>query len=196
MLKKKSSHWEKYYLAKEGKVSPLSKTCLELTKKTGIAYDLGCGAGGDSFYLSGLDWQVNAVDNEVGSINFIKSRMSDTDKIKLEQVSIHELRMKEADLVFASASLPFLNHDHFQEALSIIYKGLKNDGVFAGLVFGTKDDWANSDGMTFLSQNSFISMIDPYDILYFDEVIETRPSAQEELKQWHLYYFILRKLKS
>lgn len=189
--------WEDYYKkVSNRKEHPILRTALDMVSKKGLAYDLGAGAGVDSNYLAKNEWRVIAVDQEQASIDFIKKVTRDSSSVKAVCSSFESIDLEKCDLIFGAASFPFCKAKEFNKFWKKMKNALVKDGILAGNLFGINDTWAirNNKRMTFLDHDSISKLFDGFDIMYFDEVEEDRKTALGNLKHWHFYSFVLKKM--
>ncbi|MFT6071023.1 MAG: SAM-dependent methyltransferase [Bacteriovoracaceae bacterium] len=189
--------WEDYYKkVSKRKEHPVLRIALDMLSKKGLAYDLGAGAGVDSNYLARNGWRVIAVDQEQASIDFINKTTKDSRSVKAVRSNFESIDLKECDLIFGAASFPFCRAEEFNKFWENMKNALVKDGVLAGNLFGVNDTWAikNDKTMTFLDHDSISKLFKGFDIMYFDEVEEDRKTALGNLKHWHIYSFVLKRI--
>ncbi len=192
----KKESWNDYYKKISRKPpSLLLKVALNEVKQIGIAYDLGAGAGVDSKFLAKQGWNVFAVDKEPSSINFIRKIKTVRGDIKPVLSNFEELTLQKAHLIFASFSLPFCSPCKFPFLWNKIQSSLVGGGILAGTLLGNNDSWVkdSNGGMTFQTNKQILDLFEDYEILYFDEQEEDRPTALGKQKHWHVYSFVVRK---
>lgn len=161
----------------------------------GRAYDVGAGHGVDSKFLLENDWNVIAFDKEDSSVDFMKNYLPKTDKLKILKSDFEKPNFLKAELIFGGASFPFCHPTKFNNLWKNMTCSLNRGGILAGTLFGNNDTWAKAySDMTFLSNESFLNLLDGFEVLYFDEQEEDRATALGNMKHWHIYSFILRKI--
>lgn len=195
---KKKDNWLNYYKkVNDRPVHPILKIALQHIKHGRLAYDLGAGSGVDSRFLARKGWEVVAVDKEKSAIEFIQNSILG-ERVNLTAVcgSFEKIKLAESDLIFSSASLPFCNPKKFEKVWKKINASLKIGGIFAGTLFGEKDSWAKEyrKKMTFLSSQQLYRLLEGYDVLFYDQFEQDRPSALGPLKHWHFHSFVFKKL--
>ena len=179
---------------------PILLKALELFNGfKGYAVELGCGSGVDTIHLINSGWKVYTADGTADGFEHIKSTIS---KDKLSNVEfIHanfeNLVIPDADLVYSSYSIPFCRQEVFDTFWSNIVKAVKVGGRFAGHLFGEQDGWRNFiDNITLKTKSETINLFKDFDIEYFDELCEDKPSSNpliHEIKRWHVFEIIAIK---
>jgi SAM-dependent methyltransferase len=193
--------WTAYYRAQEGRAPrPLLFDALALGPVPGLpgapgdAIDLGCGDGTETLALLSRGWRVLAIDREPEAIARIQARLPAAHRPRLiAQVAAFEgLPLPPADLIYAGFSLPFCPPAHFAALWQEIVAALRAGGLFAGQLFGDRDEWAGTPGMTFYARDAARALLAPLHVERFDEV-EERGASFAGPKRWHLYHIIARK---
>jgi tellurite methyltransferase len=188
--------WLDYYKKVSGRKPD---SILQLATKnhhliSGIAYDMGCGAGDDTKYLLDKGFKVTAVDKEPAAIEFIRATIKNNDKLTLENNTFEKLAIARCSLIFGRASFPFCNPKYFDRFWNRMSISLKKDGLLCGTLFGDKDTWSTSKELTFISHRGWNKLLKKFEILYFDEQEFDDVTALGSKKHWHIYYFVLRKV--
>ncbi|MFQ6574248.1 class I SAM-dependent methyltransferase [Pseudomonas sp. UM16] len=195
----RSSNWKTYYDHHEGRpASVLLRAALHLVDTdTPIrqAIDLGCGAGNDTRFLLDSGWNVLAVDREDNAINLVKARGRGFPEGQLCAVAqafecLHPL--PSSSLIFAGMALPFCHREHFADFWSNILSTLEPGGVFAGNLFGDRDDWADRTFMNFHSEAQARALFQGLDLHLF-QVHEEDGPCMRGFKHWHRFDFIAKK---
>jgi ubiquinone/menaquinone biosynthesis C-methylase UbiE len=172
-----------------------TKTLANVSEKK--ALDIGSGAGNDSCFFLEQGFNVVALDKEESSFEFLLQRIPDADRNRIETVKAKmqdfKIQDNHYDLINASFSLPFCNKSEFNVVWKNIRNGLKKGGVFAGQLFGVKDEWNTSENMTFFSSDEVRELIKDFDIKIFDEIDEQGTVADGTAKHWHLFHLVLVK---
>ncbi|HXV42063.1 MAG TPA: class I SAM-dependent methyltransferase [Anaerolineae bacterium] len=162
-----------------------------------FAIDLGCGAGRDTFALLAQGWRVLALDQQPEAIEWIQANVPPDQKARLQtQVTTFEQAiLPPADLVNASFSLPFCAPQYFNRFWGQIVSALRPGGRFAGQFFGQQDDWAGNPSMTFHTAAQIDELLRGFAVELFKEVEEDGKTALGELKHWHVFSVVARKLR-
>ncbi|MEG0858655.1 MAG: class I SAM-dependent methyltransferase [Pseudomonas sp.] len=195
----RSSQWEAYYEHhKDRPGSPLLRSALSFVTADSAcrqAVDLGCGAGNDSRFLLEAGWDVLAIDREEAAINRVGMAGQGFPNGQLQAVAqpFEGLnRLPSASLVYAGMALPFCHPEHFVKLWSTVLSALEPGGVFAGNLFGDRDDWANRTFMNFHSEAQARSLFQDLELMLFHVHEEDGPCMQG-FKHWHRFDFIARK---
>ncbi|RFA29035.1 hypothetical protein CAI21_11360 [Alkalilimnicola ehrlichii] len=193
----KQSGWEAYYRAQQGRpVSPLLKQALQCYGRPGdksLAIDLGCGAGKEVDYLLDGGWRVLAIDAEEQAIAGLTDRPEYGDRLdarcqRFESLSV----LPTAALIHAGLSLPFCSPERFEQFWACVSSALEPGGIFAGHLFGDRDDWAGHPSMSFHSGSEVESMVSPFEIVLCQEREFDGKSFQGP-KHWHRFDLVLRR---
>lgn len=108
----------------------LGEKLNNLNKKLNVL-DLGCGDGRNSFYLSGLNCKIDAVDLDEQNLN----RLDFFSKLYKRDIKIHKQDVrsfqfkKQYDIILSHGLLHFLNLDDTEKLMSNIVKHTKEGGV-------------------------------------------------------------------
>lgn len=198
------ARWERYYSAVEDRPTrPLfNKLMAHLDQKVdrfrepGLAIDLGCGDGTETLALLDQGWQVFAIDSQPSAIARLLKKASQGQQQGLETrvASFEEARLPMADLVYAGLSLPFCSPKRFPIVWEGIVQALRPGGVFAGHLFGDRDEWVSQPDMTFLSMADAKALFETFEIEEFHEVDEQGKTATQGPKHWHLFEVIARRV--
>ena len=194
--------WTDFYQATSGR--PPHQTLLTaLTRfeaetpdsEPGLAIDLACGAGRDTFELLRRGWQVLAVDRQPEAIAYTEAQALPAWKARLQtQVAAFEqLRLPPARLVNASFALPFCEPRIFEKFWTEIAQALPPGGRFAGHFFGPNDSWANSPEMTFHTEVEVRALFAEFELELFQETEEDGKTALGDSKHWHIFAVVARK---
>lgn len=123
-------------------------------KLSGMAIDIGCGAGNDTIYLIKNGWNVLAIDG-TNVEELIKEKLNDEEKEKFtfQVQKFEKLKLPKCDLIISNNALSFCNKEHFYTMWQEICNSIKSNGFFVGNVFGINDEWnTQKDEKTFLNK--------------------------------------------
>jgi len=195
----RSSNWKSYYDDHEGRpASALLQSALHLVETdTPLrqAVDLGCGGGNDARFLLESGWNVLAIDREENAINLVKAIGREFPAGQLHAVTQafeYLYPLPSSSLIFAGMALPFCHPEHFTDVWSNILSALEPGGVFAGNLFGDRDDWADRIFMNFHSQAQARALFQDLDLHLF-QVYEEDGPCMHGFKHWHRFDFIAKK---
>lgn len=188
------NNWEQYY--KNTEERPPRKLLIETmpyVSSKDFALDLGAGALQDSKYLieNGFS-KVIAIDSEktVAEQNIKNSKI----EVVITPFESFNFPKNKFDLVNAQYSLPFTNPDKFYDVFQSIINSLKENGIFAGQLFGDRDDWRKDTKMTFLTKEEVKKLFDGVEIIKLDEKEGAGKTATGKDKYWHIFDFIVKKI--
>ena len=196
--------WLAYYDVTKG--NPPSKTAVLAAEffeeKSGKVLDLGCGAGVDALFFLSKGWDVLAVDAHTDYLNVIKEEMPIELQQRLEvcRMSFEKLHIiQPQDCIIANFSLPFCKPQYFDTMWDEIVRGLKPGGVFSGVFFGNRDDWAKSmqEERTFHTSFEVKELMTDFEVIHMQE--EEWDGAccgeggQPLPKHWHIFRVVARK---
>lgn len=167
-------------------------------KRSGIAADLGAGTGRDTLFLLKQGWNVLALDGEQQSIDIILNR-ADASYLKsldAKEMSFSNMMLpKGLDLINASYSLPFCKSQDFPQCWKTIVDQLAIGGRFSGHFFGEKQDTWGMPDLTIHSYGEVIQLFkNQFIIEYLHIEDRVKPAANGEMKQWHVYHVVAKKI--
>ena len=204
-----SRPWSRYYAAagqdpRETLLAALER--FDAEGRAGLAVDLGCGTGRDTFELLRRGWRVLAIDAQSEALELLREReeaRSAGERLQTEVASFVEATWPEADLVTSSFSLPFCPPDRFPDMWARIVASLRPGGRVCGQLFGDRDEWATREGreegwssptpMTFHTREEVEQLLDGLDVEELNEVDEDGATAIGDRKHWHLFHVVARK---
>lgn len=169
---------------------------MELNIIPSNALDLGCGAGRDTVFLLKNNWKVLSIDKE-NTKNYITTQLTHNElkNFDFKQMDFQNLNLKNFNLVVANFSLPFCEKANFNELWTKICFSLNNNGYFVGNFFGENDSWKLvKTNMTFHSKKDVIDLFKDFEIIKFEEIEQDAKTASGNLKHWHIYDIVAKKL--
>src|SRR5215218_2326809 len=170
----RSAGWAAYYDKLRDR--PPRRTLLAALDRFGttppgaIALDLGCGDGRDAVEMLRRGWQVIAVDAEPEALHQLQARPLPPDSsvtpviARLEEVPVPLGTL----LVNSSFAMPLCEPEAFQGLWARIREDLPSGGRFSGQWYGSRDSWVGRPGMTFLSREDALAMLDGLDLEMFE----------------------------
>lgn len=162
----------------------------------GNAIDLGCGSGNDTIFLIKNNWKVLAIDSS-NVEEKIRSKLCDDEqeKLRFEVQKFETLKLSKCDLLVANYSLPFCDRNSFHKMWKEICINIKTNGYFVGNFFGLNDEWnTKNDRRTFFSKEEVIKLFSGFEILEIKEMEKDKATAKGQMKHWHIFEIIARKL--
>jgi SAM-dependent methyltransferase len=189
--------WNDYYnkVADRKPRGLLAKTLEYFDGQTGFAVDLGCGAGVETLELLRHGWHVLAIDRQPEAIAHVLASVPSElhGSLETQVAAMESLTLPPADLVWASASLPFCLPEKFADLWHTLLTRLRPGGRFAGDFFGPRHVWASNPQMTFHSLEQVIELIQALEIEHFTEEEREMPTALQGSQHWHAFEVIARR---
>ena len=194
-----SAAWTAYY--DKLKDRPPRRTLLTAVDNFGarppgaLAVDLGCGDGRDVIELLRRGWEVVAVDAEPQALKRLHERPLPADAkltpvlARFEDVPL-PLGLR---LVNSSFAMPLCEEEAFRTLWQRIRDALPEGGRFSGQWFGPNDSWLGRPGITFLSRDEALRLLDGFDLEVFEEEEADSVTPRGTPKHWHLFHIVARK---
>ena len=104
----------------------------------------------------------------------------------VERADFADARPPPADLVVASAALPFCPPEHFARLWAEVCAAVLPGGTFAGNFSGLRDSWADAPDMTFHSRERVDQLVADFAEA---EVRETEQDGASAVGPKHWHYF-------
>jgi len=165
-----------------------------------LAVDVGCGEGRDTRELLSRGWRVTAFDATPLAIERLIARTGEQERGRLdarvlgfEDVATDSILPRAAQLINASFALPFCHPDAFPALWAWIVKTIVRGGLFAGQIFGDRDEWASIRPGSHYSRDQTLALLAPFDLLHFEEVDKEGGDALGITKHHHLFHVVARK---
>lgn len=199
MTEDRSTGWAEYYDKLRDR--PPRRTLLAALERFGpvsddfLAIDLGCGDGRDVVEMLRRGWRVVAVDSEPEALRRLQTRPfpagSDLTPIvaHFEDVPL-PLGLK---LVNSSFAMPLCQPEDFRRLWQRIREALPVGGRFSGQWYGPRDSWSGRPGMTFMSRDEALGLLDDFDIEMFEEEEADGVTPRGNAKHWHIFHIVARK---
>ncbi len=189
--------WQSYVeKTKNAPPRPLLVKALEYVADKGEALDLGSGALNDVRYLISDGFRnITAVDSTSVDQDIIKNFPSGSFSYIVSTFEDFEFVENKYDLINAQYSLPFNPEGTVDKVFESIVTSLKIGGILTGQLFGTRDEW-NRIGhkMNFHNVDQVKRMLDSLEIIDFEEEESDKKTAKGDMKHWHVFHFIVRKI--
>ena len=194
----KKANTEKFYdNTKDMEPNYTVRKFMKLNIEPGNAVELGCGAGRDTVSLIKNGWNVLAIDKEdVEARITTKLSKKEQKRFKFSKQKFEGIKLEKNNLVVANFSLPFCNKNNFKELWNKIDESILKDGYFVGNFFGNNDEWKNkNEEMTFLTKKQVLELFKNYEIIDFKEVEKDALTGLGNMKHWHIFNIIAKKLE-
>ncbi len=170
-----------------------------------LAIDIGCGEGRDSREIIRRLPLVRLLATDANE-HGLSQAMAGVPQAALSRVTIQACPMermaqqlenlgREAHVVLVNASfaLPFCEPQAFPALWAWIWRTLAPGGVFAGQLFGDRDEWATIDPKRHHSRADVESLLGGQETLWLDEAEKVGPDAMGGTKQHHVFHVVARK---
>jgi len=199
MTEDKSADWASYY--EKLRDRPPRRTLLAALDRFGPpapgarAIDLGCGDGRDAIEMLRRGWKVFAVDAEPEALRQLQARPlppgGDLTPIvaRLEEVPLPI----GLSLVNSSFAMPLCESEAFQRLWQRVRKALPAGGRFSGQWYGVRDSWVGRPGITFVSRDEALALLDGLDLEMFEEEEADSVTPRGHPKHWHIFHVVARK---
>jgi SAM-dependent methyltransferase len=163
-----------------------------------LAIDVGCGEGRDTRVLLGAGWQVLAFDSSELGIQQLLEKTDPALRARLEArvltfEAAAEVLPERAALINASFALPFCHPDAFGALWNKLCSMLAPGGLFAGQIFGDRDEWAPVRPGSHYSRTAMERLFADFDFVHLEEVEKDGNDALMSIKHHHLYHIVARK---
>ncbi len=157
-----------------------------------LVVDLGSGAGNETLGFLERGWAVHAVDGNSGAMEVLLSRVPDdlNGRLTHEIALFNEAILPEADLVFASFSLPFAA-SNLDESVAAAAAAVKPGGWFLGVFFGHNDTWASEEDVATVDTEGIKRFFDGFELEIEEQEFDGSSSGGD--KHWHLYVVVARR---
>lgn len=195
----KSASWAAYY--QQLRDRPPRRTLLAAldafgeTPPDALAIDLGCGDGRDVVEMLRRGWRVIAVDAEPEALRQLRTRpLPPGVELTPVQARLEEVPIPlGVHLVNSSFAMPLCEPDAFCRTWARIREALPAGGRFSGQWYGPRDSWAGRPGMTFLSRDEAMALLEGLDLEMFGEEEADGVTPRGNAKHWHIFHIVARK---
>ncbi|MEA1902605.1 MAG: methyltransferase domain-containing protein [Actinomycetota bacterium] len=190
------SGWEQYAEVTAGR-PPLPFFDVAVAKANGdhgdgrLVVDLGSGGGVEARAFLERGWRVFAVDAEPRAVEVLLERTNreHLDRLETAVGRFTDVTLPQADLVYASLSLPFAVDD-FEESIASALAAVRPGGWFIGVLLGPHDTWA--DQVATVDRSDIARLFTDFENLDIDTHEFDGPSGIGP-KHWHWHVISARK---
>jgi hypothetical protein len=98
-----------------------------------------------------------------------------------------------ATLINASFALPFCHPDAFPSLWKKLCSMLPCGGLFAGQIFGDRDEWAPVRPQSHYTREAMEQLFKEFDFIHLEEVEKDGSDALMASKHHHLFHIVARK---
>jgi SAM-dependent methyltransferase len=195
----RSAGWAAYY--RQLRDRPPRKTLLAALDAFGkpphdaLVIDLGCGDGRDVIEMLRRGWKVVAVDAEPEALRQLQARPL----LKGSDVTPLNARLEDVPiplgvhLVNSSFAMPLCEGASFRRTWERIREALPSGGRFSGQWYGPRDSWFGRPGMTFLSREEALALLQGLDLEMFQEEEVDGVTPRGNAKHWHILHIVAKK---
>lgn len=185
--------WTDFYQATLKKpVHPLFHELEAFLPSTpGHALDVGCGVGNATLWLLDRGWRVTAFDPDPEALEILRERASGRAGFDGFVAPVQTAPLESVDLVVAQFCLFFLPESEFDDAWNRLLGTVRPGGLAMGQLLGPNDDWAG-ERITH-TPDQVESLLNGFDILYYEEADRDGETALGEAKHWHVHHWIARR---
>jgi tellurite methyltransferase len=194
----KAAGWAAYY--EKLRDRPPRRTLMKALDLFGnapdsLAIDLGCGDGRDIVELLRRGWRVVAVDAEPEALRQLAARnLPGAERITPIESRFEDVPMPVGvRLVNSSFAMPLCEPAAFRALWERIREALPPGGRFSGQWYGVRDSWNGRPGMTFLTREEALALLDGMDVEMFDEEEADGVTPRGNAKHWHIFHVVARK---
>ena len=200
MTEQGSAGWGEYY--RKLRDRPPRRTLLAALDAFGddargsLAVDLGCGDGRDVIEMLRRGWRVVAVDSEPEALRQLQAR----DLPEGHDLTPVLARFEEVPLplgvrlVNSSFAMPLCEPASFHRLWERIRDALPRGGRFSGQWYGPEDSWNGRPGMTFVTREEALSMLQGFEVEMFEEEESDGVTPRGNAKHWHVLHVVARQL--
>jgi trans-aconitate methyltransferase len=137
-------------------------------------------------------WRVVAVDSAPSTPARLAQQIGACERLEVRVQAFKDLRLEGVDLVHAAYALPFTDPTDFPSVWQGLRDALSPGGWLAVDLFGDRDDWAHTEGMTFLTRSRLGELLQGLDVVLLDEEDEDG-RAFTGPKHWHVFHVLARQ---
>jgi SAM-dependent methyltransferase len=199
MTEDKSAGWAAYY--DKLRERPPRRTLITALDRFGpgatgsLAVDLGCGDGRDVIEMLSRGWRVVAVDAEPEALRQLQARpLPPGHDLTPIQARFEDVPLPLGlSLVNSSFAMPLCEPEAFNRLWERIREALPSDGRFGGQWYGPRDSWNGRPGMTFVSREEALALLDGLELEMFEEEEDDGVTPRGNAKHWHIFHIVARK---
>ncbi len=186
--------WNAYYQkTKDLPPSPLLLEALPYVAHRGKAIDIGSGALKDTRYLLEQGFEVTSIDKESSLREMATFVQHDRLQVVVAPFADYTFPEGVFDLASAMFALPFNPPETFDRVFTNIKLSIRQNGIFCGQLFGTRDEWIWSKHMTFHTKEQVEQTLSDLEIIKLDEREYDGVIASGEKKHWHVFHIIAKR---
>jgi SAM-dependent methyltransferase len=195
--------WQRYFDCTADK--PPRDTLLRALAAFGdlsgrTALDIACGVGRDSIEMLRRGMSVTATDIHPDALHRLRVAAGPdsahrliTVECPMEDIATTPSLRHAYAVINASFALPFCHESRFASLWDFITNSLQPGGVFAGQLFGERDDWAAINPQRHMSLGRVKSLLGDFRTVHFEEVEKDGDDAMGGTKHHHVYHIVAMK---
>ena len=169
---------------------------FDVPPSNALAVDLGCGNGRDIIEMLRRGWQVIAVDAEPEALRQLAERkLPGAERITPVLSRFEDVPLPlGVHLVNSSFAMPLCEASRFHDLWARIRDALPAGGRFSGQWYGPRDSWVGRAGMTFVSREHALGLLDGFELEMFEEEEADSVTPRGKPHHWHIFHIVARKL--
>lgn len=109
--------------------------------------------------------------------------------------TFENIKFEKYDLIVSNMSLCFCNPNYFQKVCRTITNSILPNGYFVGNFLGKEDGWSQNNTRSFTDEKELRAIFKDFQISYFKEKKYNKQTANGNMKFWHVYEIIAKKVK-
>jgi SAM-dependent methyltransferase len=199
MTEDRSAAWTAYYDKLRDR--PPRRTLIKALDLFGpsaagsLAVDLGCGDGRDVVEILRRGWQAVAVDAEPTALARLQERpLPEGCRLTPIAARFEDVPLPiGVRLVNSSFAMPLCEPAAFRTTWERIREALPEGGRFSGQWYGPRDSWVGRPGISFVSRDHALAMLEGFALEMFEEEEDDGVTPRGTPKHWHIFHIVARK---
>lgn len=165
------------------------KDILDKSKEQCII-DLGCGAGGDTLYLTERNYKVIACDYSKEALNIVNNFLPEVETIQIDISKTLPFEDKSIQVIIADLSLHYFNDNTTKSIVKEIKRVLKADGYIIGRVNSINDiNYGAGNGEEieknfYLTEEGYKRFFKKEDIYYYFSDFKIKVCTEATIKKY------------
>ena len=162
------------------------------------AFDVGCGAGRDMFFLLNSGFDVTAIDRCEQAIDAVSERYTPNDvtALTLLHADMNTLHIPKNHLTNAHHAIPFCSPNNIENVMYALLDAVYSGGYFCATFFGEYDSWKEDKHIATLTELQLKQFFHHHwTVKYFENVTPFEgKTATGKVKTWHILSIIAKKI--
>jgi tellurite methyltransferase len=147
-------------------------------------------------------FRVTAVDAEQEAIDHLKQMLPPSAQVATIVSTFQDLTWSRADspnalgtfnVVIAQFALFFMSPPEFATFWTKLLNAIRPGGLLSMQLLGENDEWKDR-GYTLHTPEQVEDILEPFEVLFLDEVERDGETAVGTPKHWHVFHIVARKL--